>query len=333
MKRSTLSKLALTLVAAFVFVGANAQDDPANYSLIASDAVTANTSYVTLDKTIPFYVTPDPTYHPTWTAFSNNLTAGFVWNFYADVSWTIGTELSLAITNNYVEITANKVGTYPINVKEQAPAAYGGCEDGTGVDFNVVVLPKPSALLTGGTNTPANNWSETTPSFDFYACGSKAAETINLSITEAGVPAALQLYAYAVKKRVVILDVNGNEQAASEVVTYPIDHTIAAKGYTTSVATGALDVLTYDWDGVGPNPATPARTLYEFTLVKATDAPGVMTEGIISAVSQKSDYLALLATPTAYTSYSFGATTVVKYLVNPTPVTGPVYHIANDWAI
>lgn len=328
MKRSTLSKLALTLVAAFVFVGANAQDDPANYSLIASDAVTANTSYVTLDKTVPFYVTPSGSYHPSWTAFSNGLTAGFVWNFYADVSWTIGTELSLAITNNYVEITANKVGTYPINVREKAPAAYGGCEDGTGVDFNVVVLPKPSALLTGGTNTPANSWSETTANFDYYACGSKAAETINLSITEAGVPAALQLYAYAVKKRVVILDVNGSEESVVS-TTYPIDHKIASKGYTTTVTTGALDVLTYDW-GSG---VVPSRTLYEYTLVKATDAPGAMTEGIISAVSQKSDYLTLLATPTAYTSYPFGATTVVKYLVNPTPVTGPVYHIANDWAI
>jgi len=324
--------MALTLVGAFMLVGANAQDDPLNYSLIGSDPVTANTSYVTLDKTIPFYVKPDPTYHPSWTAFSNNLTADFVWNFYDDGTWADGTEISLVVNNNYVEITANTVGTYTINVKEEAPAAFGGCEDGTGVDFTVVVLPKPTALLTGGTNTPANSWSVTTANFSYYGCGSKAAETINLSITETGVPAALQLYAYAVKKRVVILDVNSNEQSVVS-TTHPIDHKIASKGYTNSVNTGALDVLTYDWDGVGPNPATPARTLYEFTLVKATDAPTGMAEGIISAVSQKSDYLALLTAPTGYTSYPFGATTVVKYIVNPAPVTGPVYHIANGWGI
>lgn len=327
MKKTNFLKIALTFVMAITFSGAFSQGNVADYALISTDAITANTSYVTLDGEIPLYVTPDPVYHPTWTAFSNNVTAGFVWNYYDDASWTMGTELTFVKTLNYVEITANTVGSYPVNVKEQASAAFGSCEDGTGVNFTIVVTGKPTADIVG-TNTPANAWTENVAGYDYHACGDKVAETINLSFTETGVPAGLQTYAYRVQKRVVILtDVGVEESVVS--TTNEINHTIGTKGLTTSVTTGAMPVLTYDWDGAGPDAPVDSRTMYEYTLAPATDAPALFT-GIVSATSHKSDYLKLAVLATDFTDYPFTGTLVVSYIVNPTPTTGPIFHIPNN---
>jgi hypothetical protein len=59
--------------------------------------------------------------------------------------------------------------------------------------------------------------------------------------------------------------------------------------------------------------------------LKASDATAV-AEGIISAISQKSDFIA--GTQLAYT---YTDNTVV-FIVNPAPATGPIYHIPNNYA-
>jgi hypothetical protein len=328
MTKKSVLKLAMTLVAAFVFTSAYSQGNEGDYGVISADAIAAGVSYVTQDATIPLYVLPDPVYHPTWAFPSTNITADFTWVFTPD-GWALGTQLSFVQPGdlNYVEITGIVVGgPYETNVRELAPAAYGGCSD-SGRDFAIVVTGKPTAEFEG-TDTPANDWDELVAGYSYRACGSKAAENINITITEQNAPAALQLYAYSVSKRVVILDVNGLEE---DVVSTDdiIDHTIAGKGLTSSVSTGALDVLNYDW---GTGTAVPSRTLYEFTLAPATDAP-VGINGIISAISHKSDYLALSGDADAFTDYAFTGTTVISYVVNPTPVTGPIYHIPNDFGL
>jgi len=309
-------KIVLTFVLAFTLTGAFAQGLPADYGLISTDG---DVSYVTLDATIPFYVTPDANYHPTWAAFSTNLTAGFVWNFYDDGSWANGTELTLAVTDNYVEIQANTIGSYPINVKEEAPAAFGGCEDATGQDFTVNVIAKPTATITGaGAN---NAWTVTTAGHEYYICGDAIAENVTMAITETGVPAALASYAYSVQKRVVNLN-NLGAEIGVPVVTTPVDHTTAAKN-ATATADGGSEVLSS-----GAMPVVGGlRTKYEFTLQKGTDAPlAAAAEGIVSAVSHKSDYLTV-AGGGNITTYPFTGTVTVVYIVNPAPTTGPIYHI------
>ena len=328
MTKKSVLKLAMTLVAAFIFTSAFTQGNQGDYDVISADAIAAGVSYVTQDATIPLYVLPDPVYHPTWTFPSNDITANFTWVFTPD-GWTLGNQLTFVQPGdlNYVEITGNTVGgPYETNVRELAPAAYGGCSD-AGREFAIVVTGKPTAEFEG-TDTPANDWDEIVEGYSYRACGSKAAEDINVAITEANAPAALQLYAYSVQRRVVILDVNGLEE---DVVSTDdiIDHTIAAKGLTSSVSTGSLDVLNYDW---GTGTAVPSRTLYEFTLAPATDAPAGI-DGIISAISHKSDYLALSADGDAFTDYAFTGATVISYVVNPTPVTGPIYHIPNNFGL
>jgi len=324
MKKTNFFKMVMTLVMAFMVTGAFAQNDPADYDLISNDA---NISYVTLDGTIPFYVTPDPVYHSGWTAFSNGLTADFVWNFYDDGSWTDGTELSLAVTDNYVEITGNTIGSYPINVKEQAPAAFGGCEDPTGQDFTVTVIDKPEAGIVGdGTN---NVWTEVTVGYEYYICGDAAAEDLTITITETGVPAALATYAYSVEQRVVNINASDGEIGGTETITSDfVNHTIAGKFATGTADGGSETVSTGAMPVVGGE-----RTKYEYTIKTATDYTGAGGEGIISAISHKSDYLTV-AGGGEITTYPFTGTAVtVTYIVNPAPTTGPVYHIPNDFSI
>ncbi|MGC9374113.1 MAG: hypothetical protein ACP5DQ_03615, partial [Bacteroidales bacterium] len=306
---------------AFMVTGAFAQNDPVDYDLISNDA---NISYVTLDATIPFYVTPDNVYHPSWTPFSNNLTAGFVWNFYDDGTWADGTELDLTITDNYVEITANTVGSYDINVKEQAPAAFGGCEDGTGQNFTVTVISKPTAGIVGSSGN--NAWTEVTAGYEYYICGDAVAEDLTITITETGVPAALASYAYSVEKRVVNINASDVEIDGTETINANfVNHTIASK-YATSTADGGTEVVsTGAMPVVGGN-----RTKYEYTIKTATDYAGAGGEGIISAISHKSDYLTV-AGGEDITTYPFTGTVTVTYIVNPAPTTGPIYHIPNNF--
>jgi hypothetical protein len=318
--KMNILKPALTLLAVFLFAGAFAQGDPADYGAISDDA---GISYVTLDATIPLYVTPDPVYHSSWTAISANLTAGFVWNFYNDGSWADGNQLTLAVTGNYVEITANTIGSYAVNVKEQAPAAYGGCEDPTGRDFTITVIAKPMAAIAGG---EANNtWTEVTGGHEYYLCGDALAENLSITITETGAPAALASYAYSVRKRVVNIDISDVEEPGEVVTNDFVNHLVSDKYATATAGGGAETVSTGLMPVVGAK-----RTKYEFTIRSATDYAGAGDPGIISGISHKSDYLAV-ADGSDITTYPFTGTMTVVYVVNPSPVTGPIFHIPNNF--
>ena len=70
--------------------------------------------------------------------------------------------------------------------------------------------------------------------------------------------------------------------------------------------------------------------MYEFTIMKPSDAAGAAGEGIVSAISHKSDWLTLDGGGDV-TTYAFAvpAEVIVQYVVNPTPITGPIYTIPN----
>jgi hypothetical protein len=61
-------------------------------------------------------------------------------------------------------------------------------------------------------------------------------------------------------------------------------------------------------------------------LLKASDAPGAAANGIISAISEKSDYIAGVVSTYAFTDSQ------IVIIVNPAPSTGPIYHIPNSYA-
>lgn len=332
MKKSTFLKLAFIVVATFSFTGSFAQGLETDYLLIG-----AGNSYVTVGKSIPVYVEPDALYHPTWAFPSTNLTAGFTWDFTLPGGGVI--TINQPSTLNYAEFTGVTVGgPYVVNVKEVADAAFGGCSD-AGRDFNINVLPVPTAGIVGAAVDA--DWSVTTPNYSYYRCGNLlGGENLTVTITEAGALAAFASYAYSIEKRTVNINVSNVEDAASIVVTSNfVTHPTTAKlagvndGGTEVVTTGALSVL------------NNLRTKYTFTLKKALNLPVATAAGIVSAISQKSDYVYAMnhaltvLTPgdntfslDEITTYPFTGTVVVQYIVNPSPTTGPIYHIPNTFS-
>jgi len=333
MKRSTLKKLAFTLVAMFIFTGAFAQMVAGDFSLISAQG---SITYVTQGKAVPVYVTPDGTYHPTWTFPSNNITTGFTWVF-TSASIPASITINQPSTLNYAEFTGVTVGgPYAVNVYELAPAAFGGCHD-AGLDFNVYVTGRPTAAMTGSTVAAWIADAATATGSRQHICGDVAAgENLTVAFTETGVPAAtLASYAYLVQARVINIDVTDAEIDADLVTagTQPISLTSISDRVTTAkykattgsevIATGGLTVL------------NSLRTKYTFTITKASNLPGATADGIVSNISQKSDYVSANGVPTLaqITTYPFTAgSTTVEYIVNPSPVTGPIYHITNTFA-
>ncbi len=66
------------------------------------------------------------------------------------------------------------------------------------------------------------------------------------------------------------------------------------------------------------------RTRYTYTLVKASDAPGAALDGVISAISQKSDFI--VATVNTYPFFA-DATHFTSYVVSSTLHLQPVRSI------
>lgn len=311
--KKTFIKTLLFSFLMFVSAISFAQVSDANYSEYDANVLApTNVDYVTNNTTNGYYVKPDAYYHPDYTAVGGwTLTGGFTWNWTIPTNPGSGASIS-SQTNNYVEIDYTATGNYVINVAEQAPASFGGCADASPTVMNVTVLPNPTASIIGAN---VGGMNVTTADHEFYACGNQSAENLTVTITETGVPAALASYAYAIKKRVVNIDNTGTELPATEVISYVSNYTTASKnatgtadGGTEIVSTGALDLV------------GNARTKYEFTLVQPTDLS--TTEGIVSAVSHKSDYV-----NGSIRTYPFTGTVTVVYIINPAPQTEQIYHI------
>lgn len=312
MKKTIFRTLLFSVMMFFSFVSFGQVENGDYSEYDANTTVPTNIDYATVNSTVGYFVKPDAYYHPDYTAVGTwVLTANFTWN------WTIPTNPGAASissqTDNYVEITYPATGNYVINVAEQAPASMGSCADATPTVMNITVLPLPTAEITGA-NVGVMN--VTTADHEFYACGNQAAENITITITETGVPAGLASYAYFVQKRVINIDNSDTEIPASQVITTLVDYpttgknaTATADGGTEVLSTGLLDVLNNE------------RTKYEFTLLQPSDLS--TTEGIVSAVSHKSDYVSL---PTI-TTHPFTGTVTVVYIVNPAPQTEQIYHI------
>lgn len=287
MKKQNLLKLALVTVAMLLFVGANAQN-PADFDDAALDG---DISYVTVGKTMPFYVVPDNNYHPTWTPFSNNLTSGFTWTW---TSTAFGTDLTLATqTDNYVTITANNIGSYLVNVKEAAPAAWGGCEDPTGTDITINVVAAPTIggfpYFTGLGASP------------YLVC---APFTANPNIQITGFPNFEVIVSLSSQE----IDFSGTLQGSATLI---LDEEAVVVGGGNSLTSGTGTYI-FDADRVLDILGGHQRTQYVYTV-----------HGVTDLVSRKSDYL---STQTLY-----GAGTTYTIIVNPAPTTGPIFHIPNDF--
>jgi hypothetical protein len=320
MKKSNFFKAVLGVAAAMLIsssmFGQVANVDYTQYD--ASRLAPANIDYVTLrtggSTTMGYYALPDPVYHPNYTAVGLwALTPGFTW------AWT----LPGGVTNvtpgaspaNYVELRFAGAGNYAVTVAETSPAAFGGCADATPTLMNVTVVAPPVATIV--TADPAQ------------ACGDQAAMPVAMTFTEA-VPVALAGYAFEISELVENIDAS-NAVIGAALVNNPtfVDHPMSGK-LKTPALTGAASPYGFSFNTSALTVQNGLRTRYTYTALKPTDAAAAAANGVVSAISQKSDYVAH-AGGADYLTYAFTDSQIV-IVVNPAPATGPIYYIPNNFA-
>jgi hypothetical protein len=299
--------------AMLVTVGAFGQNPSAPYSLYDADkAAPTNVDYVTLKSggtTMGYYALPDPVYHPNYVA-TGIPTIGFTWNWTVDNAG-VATFPVATFSANYAQITYPAAGDYVINVAEVSPAAFGGCTGSTTV-MNTTVIDPPTALFS-------------TADVLTGLCGNTAAQAINLAITE-DIPNTLAAYAFTITESVDNINSLGVVTANVSTNATFVNFGLGAKAKSgTPGFTAATPDFDYDFNSSALDIENNVRTQYTYTL---TSAAGVTGTGIVSAISQKSDFL---ASPTV-NAYAFGAKTTVVFIVNPAPVTGPIYYVPNTFA-
>lgn len=320
MKRSTLSKLALTLVAAFVFVGANAQTHPGTAVIGQANGVTYGNDgsvYMVEGTTIPVYAKPDPVYHSSWDYATKvwTLTDGFVWNW----SVTAGTAANISFSqnaaqDNYVEITAAaiSVGVYTINVKEKAPAAYGGCEDATGKNLTLNVVATPAITL-GPLAGTSPNYCEgdalipTAVNTTISGGWQNYRLSWNLEIATLGAGLAKDYY---------YTDETGAGSSAVQI--YAANYTETAPQAV--AASGTHDIMT-----VGSFAVIDSKpTVYTYTVNSINDQALRFGDFI--------DLAGVASNAAAFTYNPVTGNGTYTIRINPKPVTGPIYHIPSTWA-
>ena len=319
MKKTNIFKIAMTLVMAFMITGAFAQPfEDANYS-----EDNATDMYQTVGKSFGLYVIPDANYSPLY-AGAGTIGAGVQWTWtFAGLGASGAIVSGIAQGSNYVEFS-NPASTGPYSVVVAESNTAGACAGGNITQVvNIIETPAGAALT--ATHTDAD-WLELVADLEYQRCTEMlAGEDITVTFDEVGVPAAMANYAYGVEMVQTAYDTDGttviNTSVAATVINYDTDGKVAGGAIDGGSVTELCGVALEYYDNAG----TDCRTKYEFTLIEASNGPGAAFEGIISQISHKSDYI-----DAAVTTYAFLGNTVT-YWINLPPVTGPIYHIPNNY--
>ncbi|HRC95129.1 MAG TPA: hypothetical protein PLX42_10905, partial [Tenuifilaceae bacterium] len=168
-------------------------------------------------------------------------------------------------------------------------------------------------------------------------CGNQEKQTISAAIVE-NVPADWAAYAFLVTEEIDELDVDGNVILTGNGPENNLfDFKLVSK-LKTPALTGTSPNYAWSFTTANLNVNNSHRTRYVYRFKKASDAPAA-GNGVISAITQKSDYIAPgIANLNAY-GFTPGANVTmvgdvatITYIVNPAPSTGPIYHIPNQYA-
>jgi len=274
--------------------------------------------YQTTGRTFRLYALPDLNYSPSYVAATNaNLGPNSEWRFvFAGLTATAPVVTNTYVAQNFVEFTTPAVGVYTVDVNERNTLI--GCADASVESQTINVVAAPTATVS---TADVTNY-----------CGDQAAQAISLAFVE-NAPNANAAFAFAVSE--LVEEIDGADGFIATVgvpnATF-VDFTLAAKAKFPANLGGGTPNFTYSFNSSALVISNNNRTRYTYTLLKASDAPGALAQGIVSAISQKSDYE--YGTPkgnaNGIISYAFTDNQVI-FIVNPTPVTGPIYHISNTF--
>lgn len=348
MKKSRIVGYALTL-AATLFVG-SAMGQVAgggNYKQITGTAADAEeVSLIQINKDYGFYVQPDAAFHPNYNvggAWAPTTGFTWVWDAVTDITATPGT----AALRNYAVLRTATAGTYSMTVKETPPAGFG-CV-GSARTFKVVAFDVPTFSL----NTPA----------DYNAiCGNNAAAVpFSAVITSSGTPTVK----YRLEKWSVTINGTTGVKTPNAIIGAAVVPNVtetfgtAAAGWDFNVAVGQTKAGSVNTKSAitvksALALATNALATYDFAYTaaigdlvapKADGSEGSMIvyrlyiEGVNGLISRKGDLnQQTSAAPGAYTLYPTTAPDVslaanyYDVYVAKAPVTGPVFHIGNNYA-
>jgi len=312
MRKSTLLNLALVLMATFMFASANAQ------ILTSYTADESEVMYQTAGRTFRLYTLPDPIYSPTYDPATNaNLGGNSQWRFvFSGLTATAPVVNNTYVAQNFVEFTNPSTTGSPFTVVVDERNTLIGCASATTRTTTINVIAAPTAeMVTADATT---------------FCGPQAAQPMQIAFVE-NVPNNLAAFAFSIEEVVDRIDGSGALLGNVSTNATFLNSTVAAKpvksgyvGFTAATPDFTLDINTSALL-VANVAGVDYRTRYTYTLKKASDAGVAVADGVISAISHKSDFIQGL------TSYTFTDNQVV-FIVNPAPATGPIYHIPNDYA-
>ena len=321
MKRGNLLRVITSIaIALFVADGLFAQvQGGADYVSISGAATSIDS--VTVGSTTRLYVKPDAYFHPGYVAPGWALTPNFTWTWV--IPGAAGTaDAGEVNTDEWVQVdwSGTAGGPYNIVVTETAPAAFGGCSGDTNVYVSVIASPTVTFTADNpGTIIGAN----------LTVCEGDARLADNVQATLTGIRSwqldwHLQITTRDVTDAIVAYfdDDNATKLGApGNALEYPratgLQQTVgaAAGTYNLTKATGGFIAIT------DPDDLVKRQTVYIYSLNAVNDR-----------ISRKSDYLTNpTALATGWTWYDTTAETIT-IRVNPAPVTGPIYHIPNNWA-
>ena len=315
--KKNLLKLAMMSVAMFMFTAAMGQTAE-HYQNVESDVLAAGVSYITVNKTMPFYVDPDPLIHPNWAPFNGNFNGvgyNWIWDFTGEAGGITINQNPDDVGLNYVEVVANTIGDYTLNVRERAPAAFGNCVDPDGTDITVRVVAAPTIDDYSAT-IPDVEGGEDAVTFDgdIYTpdeCGPLSG--FNASVNLTGFPNFEVQWALIRQE----IDINGDDvvgqdsQTVANGIYESTDGASITRGANSYVfdANREMDLIV--------RADLSRRTKYTYTISRVTDL-----------ISRKSDYL----NDPVDTDW-YGDAISFSVIVTPAPVTGPIYHIPNNFSL
>lgn len=307
-------------------------DDGAGGNNYETEAPAAVTAEVSVGKTIPVFAEPDSYFHPSYdpAAGTGLNAAGFTW------VWSItagGANVTLTDADNtdpYATIQGDVVGTATINVLETAPAAWGSCDDGAGTDIEITVRALPVV-----TTSPANGTS-------YNVCVGDGSLPTN-------VYAAITDNSVTLFRVVWSLEIATLDGSAAKDEYFDTDKSTSlgavadnAEEYTEDApdavaAAGNYDITSVIDGGSGLYECIGGKsTVYTYTVTSINDRVSrygdfLTVADVNSTTDDEFEYYDCGAN--AYTGIG-GATTehTVIVRVNPTPTTGPIYHIESTWA-
>lgn len=323
MKRSTLFKAAMSIVALLVSANLMAQTYPANIQHTEDGTLQYSQQAETILQTtglgLTLYAAPDPVYSPLYDgtgARGNNLNSTSQWKWVYGTDFGTGTLVKDWANQNWVVLApgdlpaAGNTRTFWVMEQTSCIAATTSAQSKT-----VQVVDEPDGTMVGA-NT-GTIWSVLTAGKEYYTCdpSSVNSDDLTLTLTETGNVSPLFKPQITVTRTAYDLNdavVNGPTDVTA---TFGVD-----KDATTLVPADFVAAPTHSFSGLSyyNSSGTDYKTKYEFTLKVASL---VSTLSHVRQDGNKSGNI--YYTPTT-------AQTVTYWLYLP-PKTGPIYHIPNSY--